>query len=65
MAWARIFDGVLPTAMLYVTPVFIDLFCMISPFDDLGGLGRGRLEKNNKKKCTTVMHFSLVERTES
>ena len=50
MAWARIFDGVLPTAMLYVTPVFIDLFCMISPFDDLGGLGRGRLEKNNKKK---------------
>ena len=38
MAWARIFDGVLPTVILYVTQVVIDLVCLISPF--LGELGR-------------------------
>ena len=39
MAWARIFDGVLRTAILYVTQVVIDDFvCIISPF--LGELGR-------------------------
>ena len=44
MAWARIFDGVLPTAILYVTQVFIsDLFFTITPF--LGELGKKRLEK--------------------
>ena len=43
MAWARIFDGVLQTAILYRTRVFIRyLFFMISPF--LGELGRKRLE---------------------
>ena len=72
MAWVRIFDDVLPTAKLYVTQVSISYLF----FYDFSIFGRVGKENDSKKhapvvqqqktlECTTVMHFSLVERTES